>query len=902
MQEEIENRPNPDALLEVVEKEEGEKRRGSLKIFLGMCPGVGKTYAMLQAAQVELNNGKDVVIGFVETHGRKETEQLTKGIPIIPRKIVHYRDILLEEMDLDAILKRKPQLVLVDELAHTNAPGMRHLKRYQDVLEILDAGIDVFTTLNVQHIESRTDMISQITGAPIYEKVPDSIVDMAEIELVDLSPEDLLKRLAEGKVYIPEQARAAALNFFKEGNLRALREIVLRLAAEKAGKDVQEYMQIMHILGPWKISHRLLVAVSASPSSETLIRWTRRHAESLKCPWYAVYVETSRVLSEEDQQRLSKNIELAKELGAEIITTTDEDIVRGIIRIAKQRNITQIVLGKPRGRGLLEWFKSRSLLHKLVRESGQIDIHIVGDDESVAKAPKTFPLIPQSSFSQYGITCLVILAITLLCLWLNQWIGSRSIGMIYLLGIVIIALFVGRGPVLVAALLSAIIWDYVFLSPRFVTGIQGIENGFVVFTYFVVALVLGQFIARLRAQEKAERRREARISALYMLSQELSQAAGLDEIVIKVVEQLTHVFQAEVAVFLVNPYNNKLSGLPHWASTLKVTEKEAGVANWAFEHGKAAGRFTENLPLSKAYYVPLTTHKGCVGVLGINIPGIQSLSFDQKSLIQAFANQIALVIDRQRLAELAEHARVVAESERLSRTFLNSISHEMRTPLAVITAAVESLSKEDRLISSTDQRVLLEEIKSATFRLNRLVRNLLDMARIESGRFKLKREWTDIHDLINLALKETEKELAGRPLTVNIQQGIPLVRIDFSLMLEALNNLLLNAAIHTPAGSPVELNVSVKKNALVLQVADRGPGIDPEMLTRIFEKFYRGTGAPPGGTGLGLSIVKGVVDAHGGKVQVQNRPEGGAVFSIILPLENVPETFPMPQKDETSKV
>ncbi|QSR89243.1 sensor histidine kinase KdpD [Methylacidiphilum caldifontis] len=900
MQDQIDNRPNPDALLEVVQKEEGEKNRGSLKIFLGMCPGVGKTYAMLQAAQVELNNGKDVVIGYVETHGRKETELLTRGIPIIPRKIVQYRDIFLEEMDLDAILERKPQLVIVDELAHTNAPGMRHLKRYQDVLEILEAGIDVYTTLNVQHIESRTDMISHITGAPIYEKVPDSIVDIAEIELVDLSPEDLLKRLAEGKVYIPDQARAAALNFFREGNLRALREIVLRLAAEKAGKDVQEYMQIMHIQGPWKISHRLLVAISASPFSEALIKWTRRNAESLKCPWYAVYVETSRVLAEEDQQRLSKNIELAKHLGAEIITTADEDIVRGILRVARQWNITQIVFGKPRGRGLVEWFKSRSLLHRLVRESGEIDIHIVGEEEKEreTKKQKILP-IPESSFSQYGLTCLVIFAITLFCLWVNQWIGSRSIGMIYLLGIVILALFVGRGPVLVAALLSAIIWDFCFLSPKFSFGIQGIESGFVVFSYFVVALVLGQFITRLRAQEKAERRREARISALYMLSQELSQAAGLDEIVIKVVEQLSHFFQAEVAVFLVNPFDNKLSGLPHWASTLKVTEKEASVAAWAFEHGKAAGRFTENLPLSKAYYVPLSTHKGSVGVLGISLPGIQSLSFDQKSLIQAFANQIALVIDRQRLAELAEHARVVAESERLSRTLLNSISHEMKTPIAVITTAIESLNKED--LSSEKRAMIIDEIRSATLRLNRIVRNLLDMARIESGRFKLKKEWADIHDLFNLSLKETQKELAGRQLKVDIQPGIPLIKIDFSLMLEALNNLLLNAALHTPPSSPIELSASVKKNALVIRVADRGPGIDPEILNRIFEKFYRGTGAPPGGTGLGLSIVKGVVDAHGGKVLVQNRPEGGAVFSIVIPLESVPEVHPMPTEEPVKK-
>ncbi|CAB4243449.1 Osmosensitive K+ channel histidine kinase KdpD [Methylacidimicrobium sp. AP8] len=885
-------RPNPDSLLAVVAKEEQEKRRGNLKIFLGMCPGVGKTFAMLQAARVEHANGRDVVIGYVETHGRKETEALAEGLPKIPRRTVEYRGLRLEEMDLDALLERRPHLAVVDELAHSNAPGSRHPKRYQDVEELLEAGIDVFTTLNVQHIESRTDTVRQITGAPVQETVPDQLIDLGEIEVIDLPAEDLLKRLSEGKVYIPERARAAALHFFREGNLRALREIVLRLAAEKAGKDVHEYMQLMHILGPWKTGHRLMVAVSASPFSEPLIRWTRRLADSLGCPWIAAYVESPHPLSAAEEARLGNHLDLARRLGGEVVTATDEDLVRGLVRVARQRNVTQIVFGKPGGSGFLDWFRSRSLLHRLARESGEIDLHIVRvEEEAKLPRPPRRWRATESPGSSYGIAAAVVAAVSVLNLTFHHWLGSRSIGLIYLLAIVLLALFVGRGPVLFAAFLSALLWDFFFLSPRFTLGVFELENAIMVGTFLVVALVLGQFIARNRAQEKAERRREQRVTALYLLTQELSSATTMDDIVSRVVEHIGRTFHAEVAFFLANPMEKSLYSVPHWASTFRVSEREAAVAAWAFANVRPSGRFTDNLPLSQGHYVPLVSSGKAVGVLGVRFSEERNLTFDEKTLLQACANQIALVVDRQNLCEMAEHSRVAAESERLSQTLLNSISHEMRTPLAVITAAVSSLSEESRR-KLGNEAVYLEEIASASTRMNRIVENLLDMARLSSGRFTLKREWCDAKDLIDAALRDTEKELRGREIQVRTPSGLPLVRLDFPLVQQALTNLLLNAAMHTPSGTPVEVTLEADpiREELVIRVADRGPGLGPDTGGHLFNKFYRGSGAPPGGTGLGLSIVKGVVEAHGGRAEAENREGGGAVFSLFFPLEKVPET------------
>src|SRR5258706_5142645 len=507
---------DPDLLLAAIQKAESQQGRGQLKVFLGMCPGVGKTYAMLEAAKHELETKRDVVIGYVETHGRKETDALAEGFQTVPRRSVEYRGVNLTEMDLDGVLARRPQLALVDELAHTNAPGSRHPKRWHDIQELLDAGIDVFTTLNVQHVESRADTVRQITGTEIRETVPDRILDEAVLELVDLPPRELVQRVREGKVYVPDRASAAIQNFFREANLTALRELALRLVADHVGEETAEFRRIEPAGRPWKTGNRLLVAVGPSPLSEPLIRWTRRMADELRCPWLAVHVEGSRPLPESAQSRLSKNLDTARELGAEVMTTTDDDLPRGLLRVARDRNVTQIILGKPAGAGFLDWVRSGRLVRRLMQESGDIDLHVVKAEKAMFSSDKRrwWPKVARN-FNQYLVAAGVIGATGLVNLALMALAGPRVPGLVFLVAVVLLALFVGRGPVLLAGALSALAWNFFFLPPRFTFIIARAEDGLLFCTYFVVALVLVQLVALIRAQADAERRPEEQSTALY---------------------------------------------------------------------------------------------------------------------------------------------------------------------------------------------------------------------------------------------------------------------------------------------------------------------------------------------------------------------------------------------------
>lgn len=876
-------RPNPDALLSSIQREEAARKRGRLKVFLGMCPGVGKTFAMLEAAHRELRDGRDVVVGYVETHGRKETEALAAGVPQIPRRQIEYRGVTLPEMDLDAVLARRPQLALVDELAHTNVPGSRHPKRWQDVRELLDAGIDVFTTLNVQHVESRADTVRQITGAEIRETVPDSVLDDAVLELVDLPPAELVRRLHEGKVYMPDRAAAAVRHFFREGNLTALRELALRLVADHVGVDAREFRQTQTGTSPWKTGHCLLVAVGPGPFSEPLIRWTRRMADGLQCRWLALHVEGPRPLSEGAQGQLVKNLGTARELGAEVITTTDADLVAGLLRVAREQNVTQIIVGKPGGTGWMEWLRSGRLLRRLTRESGDIDLHVVRAEKTEdGTPPAAWRPAFESPLNQYGFAIGVVAASGVVNLGLMALAGPRVPGLVFLLAVVLLALFVGRGPVLLAGALSALAWNYFFLPPRFTFIIERAEDAVLFGTYFVVAVVLGQLVARIRAQGEAERRREERATALYELTRDLAEAGSRDEVVWQLVAQVNRVFHAAAAVGL--PAGDKLAAHPD--STLTLTEKELGVAEWAFRQRKAAGRFTDNLPGAGALHLPLATERTRFGVLAVSLPD-KSLTLAQRDLLETFARQTALVLDRIELRAAAEQARLLGESEKLSRVLLNSISHEIRTPIAAITSAVSGLA-DMKETEPVFQRAMIGEIQEATARLNRLIGNLLDMTRLESGHVKPKLDWCDVSDLIHVTVRDTEKELARHKVTVEIARKLPLVRMDFVLMQQALTNLLLNAALHTPPGTAVHVGVSVEDKALDLTVADRGPGLPPDAITRVFDKFYRSPTAPAGGTGLGLSIVKGFVEAQDGTIEAGNRAGGGATFTIRLPLDETP--------------
>ena len=878
------DRPNPDALLAAIQSGAAREKRGRLKVFLGMCPGVGKTYAMLEAAQRELKGGRDIVIGYVETHGRKETDALTEGLPLVPRTTSEHRGLKLTEMDLDAVLARHPQLALVDELAHTNAPGSRHPKRWQDVNELLDAGIDVFTTLNVQHLESRADTVRQITGAEIRETVPDSLLDAAELELVDLPPAELVTRLQQGKVYLAERAANAAQNFFREANLTALRELSLRLMADHVGADTQEFHRTQAGAGAWKTGHRLMVAVSASPLSEALIRWTRRMADSLKCPWLAVHVESTRPLEDTAQSRLELNLALARTLGAEVIDTADESLARGLLRVAQQNNVSQIIIGKPAADNLFEWARAGKLLRQLTRDSGDIDLQVVRAEKSGATPPKLtrWRWRPTSSWKQYGIAALTLAVVGLINVPLMQITGPRVPGFVFLLAVVLLALFLGRGPMLFAGAASALAWNFFFLPPRYTLIITSTEDGVLFGLYFVVAIVLGQLVARIRAQELAERRREERATALYHLTREFAQAGTRDEVVWQLVAEVSRVFQATTAVVL--PVKNSLAAHPD--SSLTLTDKELHVAEWTFLNRQAAGRFTNNLPGAEAMHLPLTTERSVVGVLSVSLPD-KTLTLGRRDLLEAYARQAALVLDRVALRAAGEQSKLVAESERLSNALLNSISHELRTPLAAITSATSALA-ESKSTDGEFDRSMVAEIQEASARLNRLVGNLLDVTRLESGHVRPNLDWCDVGDLVQTTVRLLEHELSGRSITVEIEDKMPLARLDFTLMQQALANLLLNAVIHTPADTAILLQARREPGWLVFNVADNGPGLPPELLPRIFDKFFRAPDAPAGGSGLGLAIVKGFVEAHGGQITVANRPGGGAMFTIRIPQNEMP--------------
>jgi two-component system sensor histidine kinase KdpD len=790
-------------------------------------------------------------------------------------------------MDTDAILKRRAALVLVDELAHTNAPGVRHVKRHQDVTELLEAGMDVYSTINVQHFESRVDTVRQITGITVHETVPDSIIDLAdEIELIDLSPEDLRQRLMEGKVYVPEKAETAANNFFRVGNLTALREMALRLTAERVDHQLQNYMQLKRIAGPWKSSERLMVAVGPSPLSEQLIRWTRRMAYNLEAAWFAVYVETSSILSPEQTQRLKDNLELARSLGAEVVSTASDRIPEALLRVARQRNVSHIVMGKPLLPRWKEFLRGGSPVDEVVRASGSIDVFVVTDAGQPTKSPLLrFSPRQTSRLWQYGLALLLIALLTGIMFLLNDTAGYELIGLIYLFSVLLVAVYIGRGPAVTAAAVSALAWNFLFIEPRFTFEVSQAQDVLLLLMYFLIALFAGNMTARLRIKEAQAAYNAERTAALYALARDTASAVTMDDVLTSAVRQIGPVFKADVAILLTD--GNHLSAEPHPCSTLQLDEKERSVARWAFDNGKAAGRYTDTLPLASAQYVPLQTAERIVGVLGIRPRADEEhLSFDRAALLETFANQIALVIERELLDEAARQSAMLQESERLYTTLLNSISHELRTPIATISGAASGLLNPATELNARVE--LTSDIHAAADRLNRLVENLLDMSRLESGRLALKREWCDVCDLIGVAAGRMTSALGGRKLTIQCPPGLPLVQMDFTLIEQVIVNLLDNISHYTPSQTEVTITAAVEGGQMLIRVEDNGPGIPPAELERIFEKFYRLPGTPTGGTGLGLSICRGLVEAHGGSLTAGNRPAGGAVFTLRLPVGAAP--------------
>jgi two-component system sensor histidine kinase KdpD len=868
-------RPDPDALLAQLKREEAKASRGKLKIFFGMSPGVGKTYAMLQAARQKQAEGCEVVVGIVETHGRKETEALLEGMPIMPRLQIEHRGTTLTEMDLDAILTWHPDLAVVDELAHTSAPGSRHPKRYQDVLELLDAGINVYTTLNVQHVGSRSDTVRQITGAPVSETVPDSVLDLAdEIVLVDLTPEQLLSRLAEGKVYLGERAEWAAKNFFRESNLTALREMALRVVAEHVDRDLREIMSEQRIPGPWKSADRLLVAVSVSPYSERLIRYTRRLASSMEASWIVANIEGPRPFSQEEQARLTRYLALARQLGAEVISTPGRDVAETLLRVARENNVTQIVIGKPLGARWLSFFQ-RDPLSWLMRHSGNIDIHMIPSEEGAQPRRESLEeRLARTPWQEFGIALGIAAGVTAFSLLIGDFIDYRAVALFYLFAVVIAGMRLRRWPTLVLAALSALLWDFLFIPPRFTFYIGKFEDFMMFGAYFVIAVVIGHLATQLHEREQAERRREERATALYRLTRALAASHDLTQALPKVLQLIRDFFHADAAVWLRD--ENGLA--QHPASSFVPSRKDESVAMWAFQKKQAAGKSTDTLPDSECLHIALVTGNRAEGVLSVRLKTLPTL--EQRELLDAFGAQLALFLNKERALDESRAAQISQQSQKLQKALFDSVSHELKTPLAAMSVALQQPDPNRA------------ELQHAVARLTRTVDHLLDATRLESGLLQPVREWCDPAEIVREAVAHAR--LSDGAVKISLAKDLPTISVDARLVEQALVTLLSNAVAHNPTGEAIEIAAARDDNAIVFSVADHGPGLAPGEESKVFEKFYRGPGTAPGGLGLGLSIARQLVEAHGGEIVAQNREDTrGSRFSIRIPIG---ETMRLPSE------
>ncbi|MFB3892262.1 MAG: DUF4118 domain-containing protein [Phycisphaerae bacterium] len=888
--------PSPDEPLEHLRQEAKAARRGKLKVFFGYAAGVGKTFSMLEAARLQAAAGVGVVLGYVEPHARPETEALTLGMEMLEPRIVEYKGIKLKEFDLDAALARKPAVLIVDELAHTNAPGSRHVKRWQDVEELLEAGVNVYSTLNVQHIETLNDVVAQISGIQVRETIPDAVFDQADsIELVDLPPEELLERFREGKVYVPAQAERAMQRFFQLPNLIALRELALRRAADRVNAQVQAARGTAGGTQVWATSERLLVCVGPSPTSARVIRVAKRMASALRAPWIAVHVDTGSVMGDAARQKLTRNMSLAEQLGAETATLAGQDMADEIVKYAHARNVTKIVIGKtgqPRWRELL----GRSVVSRLLHRSGDIDVYVIrGRDEALQQAggPRHVRTGQRINWPRIAMAAVVTgLCTGIAALVRAAWPGLSDANqvMIYFLGVAFVAVRFGLGAGILASVLSVLAFDFFFVQPSFTLAVSDTQYFITFAVMLVISVLISTLADRIRRQAGSSRQRERRTEALYRLSRKLAATAGTHQLVAAAEMELAASYASEVAIFLPDDAGRLKATLGGPAS-FTSNEHELAVAQWAFEHRQLAGAGTDTLPDAHALYVPLTSPKGAVGVLALRPLELGRFdSPDQRQLLQTLASQIALAIERDSLAEQARKVLLQAEAERLRGTLLASVSHDLRTPLAVIAGASSSLLEEGPAIPDATRRELLRTVFDESNRLALLVDNLLHITRIESGAVAVNKQWYPLEEVVGSALERTRKPLAGRPVNVRIPDDLPLVKMDGVLVEQVLVNLLENAAKYTPACTAVDISARIEDGGLTVEVADRGGGLSAEERQRVFDRFYRGAtvGAGQRGAGLGLAICRAAVEAHGGKIWAEDRPGGGARFVFSIPQSELP--------------
>lgn len=881
-------RPDPDELLAHVREAEQQAKRGKLTIFFGAAPGVGKTYAMLEAARIELSDvHRDVVIGLVETHGRYDTGSLLIGLELLPRRAVAHGAVELEELDLDRVLERRPQLVLVDELAHTNAAGSRHAKRWQDVEELLDAGIDVFSTLNVQHLESLKDVVMQITGVTVRETVPDAVFDKAyEVRVVDVPVDELLERLREGKVHLPRQAERAAEGFFTEGNLIALRQLALRRTAERVDAKIRAYRATHGIDETWHTGERVLVCVSPSPHSARLIRAARRMSTSLHAELIGLHVETPGALriGEEARERLAVNMRLLESVDGEAVTLRGEDAAIETVAYARKRNVTKIVVGKPthpRWRDVLR----RSFLDEIVRESREIDVYVIS---GAAEELSTAPSPPDAKKARarpgsYAAGAAIVAAATAASWFLVGRGELADVAMMMLLGIVVVAMRFGYGPSLLATVLSVLAVDFFFVPPYLTLAVADLRHTATFGVMFVVAVVISKLTNRIRDQADSARQRELRTASLYAMTRAVGLARSRDTLLAGAARHLREVFAARIAILLPGEDEALAVALAD-PDTFGADDKELGVAEWVWANRRRAGLGTDTLPSSRALVVPLLGSRGRVGVLALfPTAGARLDDPETRQLLETFAGVAGSALERTELADEARRARLRAETEQLRNALLSSVSHDLRTPLGVVTGATSALLDDDAPTDEATRRELLQTAHEEALRLSRLVRNLLDMTRLEAGAMKLQKRNESVEELVGSALGRTADRLRGRDVSAKIPAEL-VAACDSALVEQVLINLVENATKYSPPGTPIEVAAHEDGGMVVLEVSDRGEGVPEAEATRIFEKFYRVHDHEGGGVGLGLAICKGIVLAHGGTIRMVPRAGGGATFRFTLPL------------------
>ncbi|WAR43212.1 sensor histidine kinase [Methylomonas rapida] len=904
-------RPNPDELLARVERDAAKAKRGRLKIFFGAAAGVGKTYAMLLAARERRAENLDVVVGVVETHGRLDTAALLNGLEQLPTRQIDYRGNVLQEFDIDAALKRRPALILVDELAHTNVPGSRHPKRWQDIQELLEAGIDVYTALNVQHLESLNDDIGQISGIRVWETVPDTVFEQAdEVELVDLPPDELLTRLKEGKVYIPQQIELAMRNFFRKGNLIALRELALRQTANRVDADMLDYREDHAIREVWQVGERILVCIGPNMLSERLVRAGKRLAVGLKAEWVVAYVETPKLarLPAEKRDAVLRILRLAEQLGAETVTLSSPDMSEAIIRFARERNINKIVVGKPSRRGWKRWLLG-SVVDVLISHAHNINIYLLGSPQQgeletldlETSLFKKHPLpglrqrIPpkmQKRYRGYVWAVTVTIISTLFGHLMFGRLELANLVMIFLLGVVYIAMRFGRGPSILASVLGVGLIDLLFVKPFLSLTVADSQYLITFVVMLIVGIVISNLMINVRSQAKVAAHRERRAAVLYAISKELAASQSEQDIVAIAVKHLYAEFSSPNVILFPDAAGHlNYPKQPGLSQSLRGAD--LSVAQWVFDHNEMAGQGTYTLPGADAIYFPVSDGDKVLGVLALLPVNLRRVFLpEQQKLLETFLRQIAQALLRIRFSEQAKRTHMQIEAERLRNSLLSAISHDLRTPLASIVGSASTLAANDNRMSSQDRQELSQAIVDEAERMTNLVNNILDMARLDAGIAELNKQWYPVEEIIGVVLSRLHKLLADRPVDVHIAPDMPMLFVDAVMIEQVLINLLENAARYTPAGSALEIRVDAFENGVEISVADHGPGIPKGLEERLFEKFYQVRHeSAQSGVGLGLAICRAIVEVHGGSIRGQNRLEGGAVFTITLPNEPMPPQF-----------